>query len=282
LVGAGERGRSVVAKLCRGRHRHTEQRIYEDVLPRLRVPLPRFYGSVELADGIWLFLEDGGETRCDPEIPAHRALAARWLASLHGAASCGPFSDLPDRGPAHHLELLRSGRRAMLDNLANPAFDAGHRAVLDSFLGVCDELEARWREIEEVSVLLPRTLVHGDFCRKNLHIRSEAEGLEFFPMDWEMAGWGVPACDLIPCPRLKQRPICDLAVYGAAMREHWPKLDRSLLRRAVALGSVFRCLCGLNWTSVELPNRWPQRPILTLQVYRDELAAGLRGSAWTA
>ncbi|MEN8181696.1 MAG: aminoglycoside phosphotransferase family protein [Myxococcota bacterium] len=282
LHGAGEGGSPVVAKLCRGKHSHTEQRIYEDVLPQLGIPLPRYYGSVEEPEWLWLFMEDGGSNRCDPGIPEHRVLAARWLARFHGAASRIAGTDLPDRGPAHHLELLRKGRRAVLANLGNPAFDDGHRGVLESLLVECDALEARWEEIEEACGQLPRTLVHGDFCKKNLHIRSGPGGPEFFPMDWEMAGWGVPACDLWPSRREPKLPICDVAEYGAALREHWPDLEPSRLRGIVALGRVFRSLSSLVWVSGDLAYRYPDKPIPAIRIYRDEIGAALRETAWAA
>jgi hypothetical protein len=282
LSGAGDGGHPVIAKLCRGPNAHNEQRIYEEVFPQLSVPLPRYYGSVERPLGLWLFLEDGGSTRCDSSIPAHRKLAARWLAGLHGAASRIPRPDLPDRGPAHHLELVRNGRRAITDNLGNPAFEDRHRAVLDTLLGRCDELEARWGEIEEACALLPRTLVHGDFCRKNLHVRQGPVGLEFFVMDWEMAGWGVPACDLWPVRRDPKLPICDVDAYGTALREYWPELDAELLRRIVGLGRIFRNLAAVGWSARDLPYRFPDKPIPSLRVYSDELGAALRETAWAA
>jgi aminoglycoside/choline kinase family phosphotransferase len=282
LEGVGHGGRDVVAKLCRGPHARTELRIYEDVFPQLGIPLPRYYGSAEDSLGLWVFVEFGGSTRCDKSIPAHRVVAARWLASLHGAASGIDVSGLPDRGSAHHLELVRRGRRAILDNHANPAFDDGHRAVLDALLGHCDELETRWSEIEETCGVLPRTLVHGDFCSKNLHVRQGPGGLELFVMDWEMAGWGVPACDLWPVRRDPKLPICDVAAYGVALREYWPDLDPELLRRMVALGRVFRHLSAVGWSARDLPYRYPDKPIPALRIYSDELGAALRETAWAA
>ena len=282
LVGAGDGGKSVVAKLCRGSHARTEQQVYEDVLPRLQVPLPRYYGSVEVAEGLWLYLDDGGTTPCDRRVPAHRVLAGRWLARLHMAASHISHAGLPDRGPAHYLEHLRVGRRKILDNMENPAFDEGHRAVLGSILVQCDELEVRWGEIEEVCALLPRTLVHGDFRRKNLHVRPGAEGLELFPMDWEMAGWGTPASDLWPSRKEPMVPLSDVDAYCAEVRELWPGLDRAALRRVIALGQVFRNLAGIDWAGADLPNPWPEKPIPRMRVYRDDLDVALRKAGWAA
>ncbi len=278
LVGVGEGGDSVVAKLCRGRNAGTERRIYEEVLPGLLIALPRFYGSLEEEEGIWLFLEDGGETRCDPLVAEHRLLAARWLAGLHSAGPRAPRPDLPDRGPAHYLRHLRSGRAAILGHLEQAAFDTETRALLESVVAHCDAAEARWGEIEAACAPLPRTLVHGDFCRKNLHVRERGGGLELFAMDWEMAGWGVPAADLWPTRRARL-PLPDVAEYGAAIREHCPDFDPSLPRRLVGLGRVFRNLAGIEWASVDLPNVYQ---IPWLRIYRDELGAALRETGWAA
>lgn len=281
LTGVGDGGAPVVAKLCRGRNAANERRIYEKVFPALAIPLPRFYGAVEQPEGVWLFLEDGGATRCDRFDPAHRAAAGRWLARLHAAGSCVPSSDLPDRGPAHYLECLRRGRSAIVESWKNPVFDATHRAVLDSTLARCNELEARWGEIEAACESLPRTLVHGDFCSKNLHIRSDAEGLELFAMDWEMAGWGVPAADLFPS-RHPKPPIPDVAAYGAVMRQSWPALDGAMLRRLLGLGRVFRTLAALDWVGSDLPLAFPETPIAMLRIYEGQLAAALREAEWLA
>ncbi len=281
LLGAGDRGAAVVAKLCRGQNAAHERRIYEKVLPALSIPLPRFYGAREEPEGIWLFLEDGGATRCDRANPAHRLAAARWLARLHAAASRAALGELPDRGPAHYLECLRSGRRAIVENRENPAFEEAHRALLDSLVARCGELEARWGEIEAACASLPRTLVHGDFCVKNLHVRAGAEGLELFAMDWEMAGWGVPAADLYPS-RHPKPPIADLGEYGALMRQSWPDLDAAPLRRLLGLGRVFRNLAGMDWIGADLPLPYPETPISMLRIYRDELAVALREPEWAA
>jgi hypothetical protein len=282
FVGAGRGGGSVVAKLCRSETGRLERRIYEDLLPRLPIAAPRFYGSTEEPEGVWLFLEDLGPRRFDPSDAEHRVLAARWLAGLHASAARIGLADLPERGAAHYLEHLRAGRSTILENLENPAFGARDPALLESVVAQCNALEMRWGEIEEFCALLPQTLVHGDFHVKNIHVRAGAGGLELFPIDWEMAGRGVPAIDLWPLRREPKLPLPDLAVYGAAMREHWPDLDRRLLRRLVALGRVFRNLAAIDWASVNLPSPWPEKPLSQLRIYRDELRASLRETRWAA
>jgi hypothetical protein len=282
LVGVGEGGGSGGAKLCRGQHAPTERQIYEEVLPALPISLPRYYGSSETEEGVWLFLSDGGAERCDPGIPLHRALAARWLARLHRAGFGRRLEGLPDRGPAHHLGLLRRSRQEILDNLGNPAFEDDHRAVLNAVLESCDELERSWDEIEAFASSLPRTLVHGDFCRKNLHVVSGPDGPEFFPMDWEMAGWGLPACDLLPSRKHPKVPIADVDVYRAAIRDVWPELDGELLRRVLGLGRVFRNLAGITWACADLGHRWPEKPVPRMQIYRDDLDDAVKELAWAA
>src|SRR5215203_4236252 len=81
LMGVGSKGSAVIAKQCEQVAGITERIIYEEILFRLPVPTPRYYGFVEEPDGEfgWLFLEDAGTEQCSPHLSEHRALAARWL-----------------------------------------------------------------------------------------------------------------------------------------------------------------------------------------------------------
>src|SRR5205814_4697301 len=105
---------------------------------------------------------------------------------------------LHDRGPDYYLELLRSARRAILRNLTNPALDTDDIAVLKAIVSQCDSLGAGWHELEKCCESMPTTLVHGDFRRKNVYVRTDQAGTALFPIDWATAGWGVPAADLAP------------------------------------------------------------------------------------
>jgi len=279
LVSAGDGGSPVVAKLCRSTNAANERRVYEKVLPSLEIPLPRFYGAVETTEGLWLFLEDAGAARLNRRSPLHRAAAGRWLAGLHAAGRRAPSCELPDRGPAHYLGCLQRGRRALVENRGNPIFDAAHREVLDAVAAQCDEMESHWSEIEAACADLPRSLVHGDFCAKNVHVRHDATGPRIIPLDWEMAGWGIPAVDLHP-RRCHQPPLADPEAYGAVMRESWPGLDRRTLRQLVGLGRVFRKLAAVEWIGADLGLQWAETPISMLRLYREELAVALRGRVW--
>src|SRR3989442_15625173 len=69
---------------------------------RSPVTAPRYYGSgADGRDFVWFFLEDVGEERITKTDPAHLALAARWVGSVHtGAATTAAARDLPDGGGA--------------------------------------------------------------------------------------------------------------------------------------------------------------------------------------
>src|SRR5688572_22578241 len=101
----------VVAKRSRRETAVVEQQVYERVLPATGLPALTFYGGVE--DPVdsayrWLFVEDAGPNRA---METDRTLVSRCLARLHVASAALVDSDLlPDRGPAHYLEHLRTAR----------------------------------------------------------------------------------------------------------------------------------------------------------------------------
>jgi Ser/Thr protein kinase RdoA (MazF antagonist) len=115
------------------------------------------------------------------------------LLTLRGGAA----ARLPDRGPGHYPGHLRSARAAILGNLTNSALSAEDRALLNTIVSQCDALESRWDQVQRTCDRMPRTLVHGDFVVKNVNVRSGPAGPAFLAFDWETAGWGVPAPDLV-------------------------------------------------------------------------------------
>jgi hypothetical protein len=89
---------------------------------------------------------------------------------------------------------------------------------------------------------IPSTLVHGDFSPKNVHIRAGNASVDVLPLDWETAGWGVPARDLSDVP---------IELYCAAVQQWWP-----LRQPANPAGS---CECGKAFPvgiRAELGNYW--------------------------
>jgi len=91
---------------------------------------------------------------------------------------------------------LQSARQAFIRNVCNPLLTRDDLVVLEAIISECDAVEARWSEIEGVCRGMPSTLVHGDFRPRNAFVRLHPEGVRLFPLDWETAGWGVPAADL--------------------------------------------------------------------------------------
>ncbi len=283
LEGVGRGGTAVIAKRCLTASAAIERTIYEEILPHLPVASLHFYGMIDGEDGEfdWLFLEDAGEERFSPSSEEHRTLAAQWLGRMHStAARLAATAHLPDRGPAHYLEHLRSGRDTIRRNLANPVLTADDLAMLEAIMAQCDALEQSWSQIERVCADLPATLVHGDFRPKNVRVRSDESGQSLFPLDWETAGWGVPAADLAPARGLTPIPQVDLTTYEAIVREYWPELDLPALRQLVALGRIFRRLAAISWESLGLAYEWREKPMTSMMVYQAELAEALQTPPW--
>ena len=116
LIGVVPGGATLIAKRCRAAWASVERRVYAEVLPHLPVTSPRYYGSVEGADGrCWLFLEDVGDERYVTSDEEQCALAGRWLGRMHTsttmrADAAAAAARLPDGGPDRYLQHLRSAR----------------------------------------------------------------------------------------------------------------------------------------------------------------------------
>jgi hypothetical protein len=63
------------------------------------------------------------------------------------------------------------------------------------------------------------------------------------PIDWETAGWGLPAADLARV---------DVDAYADIVREWWPGVDITAVRRLARVGRVFRFLAAIGWESASL------------------------------
>jgi hypothetical protein len=255
---------AVIAKRCETEGARIERTVYRDVLPGLPLPSLRFYGWIE--DGsefCWLFLEDSGGEPHLLETAKDRGLAARWLARLHlSAATLAQAPGLPGRDAAFYQEQLERARRAMRQSQANRLLAQADRVVLGSVLRACDELEARWQQVADRCARIPRTLVHGDFHSKNLHVRRGAAGLQFFPLDWEYAGWGPPAVDL---------PEVDLEEYHQAWAEGRCGLDLAAVRRIAGAGVIFQWVAAVNWAATHLPCPYIERGMRRLRSYEAEI-----------
>ena len=294
LIGARPDGGAVIAKRTRRPKALVEQVLYEEVLPHIAVPSLRWYGQVEEPEATpaghfcWLFLEDIGDERYSPFSASQRQLVAAWLGELHASAPdlSGP-DRLPDRGPDHYwtyveraLELApRMARDARIPEAARPTFEA--------VAALLEIVASRWADVEATSKRFPRTVVHGDFLAKNVHVRHGRSGEEVVAFDWGNAGWGLPATDLgqsaLPCRgRLPSAP--DFGAYLEAVRGRGVDFDLDDVRELANLGQLFwavtvvaRELPGLEdgWASVD-------KVSANVRAYRGVLAEAVRRAGWTA
>lgn len=314
LLGVGPSGSAVVAKRCRAATASVERAIYDEFLPGLPLPVLRCYGFVPepASEFGWLFVQDAGRHAYSPASDEHRGLAGRWLGTIHRAQLSPDFqARLPDRGPAHYQQRLRSARAAILEHVDNPVLFAEEAALLRTVVSQCDVIEARWGELEKFFAGWSRGLVHGDFVIKNLKLRNGGAEPALLVYDWEMAGWGVPATDLAQSLGTCASP--DLESYGAVLNQEpslkpkvqSPKASSSDagrspadfrfqtpdfglatvrdLRRLADYGNLLRLVDKVFWDTVSIggdTREFLLRPVLTLKHYEPELADALRTLNW--
>lgn len=272
-------GGTIIAKRCLNETGRLEQAIYEKILPFLPVSALHYYGYLEETDSeVWLFLEDAGEHRFSVADESHRILAAQWLGALHASAVQSEAArKLPERGPAHYLELLRMGRRYIVENLTNPILMPVDVELLQKILRQMDALESNWTKLLEVCQVAPQTLVHGDFQPKNIHVKQYPAGKQLCVMDWEKTGWGVPMVDVAQSSGSSNEAQIDLPVYLSIIQEIWRDLDMPTLKYYVHVGVILRRLAAIYWSSLELPYPWVETPIRRMDIYHKDLAGAMIG-----
>ena len=268
LVGAGPGGVPIIAQRSQIAKASIERTVYEQILPHVSVTSPRYYGfREESPDFAWLFFEDVGNERYSAKDEAQLMLAGRWVGLMHTTAARVPaVRGLPDGGPRRYLGHLRAGRHTIHVNLGNPALTAADVTTLRLIASDLDDLERAWAGVERACMGLPPTLVHGDFQRKNTYIRNGVSGPELFAIDWETAGWGVPAVDLTRI---------DLSTYWSVVRCCWPDVRLEEVRRLTAVGRLFLQLAAIRWVSPELAydsGLYLKRPMSWLRIFHDRLA----------
>jgi len=256
LVGAEPDGGPVIAQRSQMSKALIERTVYEQILPHLPVTSPRYYGfKAEDPEYGWLFLQDVGDERYSDTNGQHLALAGRWLALMHGTATSLPAARrLPDAGPARYLDHARVARRSIRAHLANQA------RMLEPLAADLDRLESDWPRVESACAGAPLTLTHGAFQPKNARVQREGERIELFPIDWETAGWGVPAADL---------EAVDLPTYWSAVRPFWPNLRLEDVQRLARAGQIFRWLGAIRGDAEQLADETapdPSGPLASLQV----------------
>jgi hypothetical protein len=248
LIDAEDGRPALIAKRCRTATGRLESLIYDRILAGLPLPSLRCHGLAPEPDTEfgWLFLEDAGRTEYSPASRRHRVLAGRWLGMLHAfPPDAGLRALLPDRGPCYYHHLLRVSRAALQVRVHHPALSPGEAHLLRTLVAHLEAAEAHWPRLEAFLDDQPRSLVHGDFVIKNLRMREGGAGPALMVMDWEMAGWGVPAADLAQFVGKCASP--DLRAYRSVLAGEFGGLTLRDLRRQADCGSLLRILHKIYW-----------------------------------
>jgi hypothetical protein len=275
LAGASASGASIIAKRCRWPIARLEQTLYQQLLTRVALPHLAFYGVVAdpTPEFAWVFLEDAGDERYRASDPASRRLAARWLAAMHLASQdLIGVVDLPDRSPESYRAQARLTRQAIQDSRTNPAIAAAHRDVLTAIDHQLDLIERQWTHLDAACRVVPFALVHGDLACKNVHLRGPADGLEFIVLDWETAGWGVPAVDLCQLEGKPVRPDLD-TYWSFRTTAGTDDVTRSQVDELARVGGIFRMITSMYWAALWLSFTPVDRAMTCLTSYSECLTA---------
>ena len=272
MDGLGPGCSSIVAKCCRGAVAAHERILYEQILPKLPVSSPRYYGFTR-GDGDydWLFLEYIEGEKYARERQDHAALAGRWLGLLHTSGERAATTPLlSDLGPRHYLALLRTARARLQGNLEHLNLSPEDLGVVKTVIRQCNFLESLWDQIERWCHRMPRTLVHGDFKPRNVVIRANHHGPALFTFDWEASGWGVPAEDLA---------YIDLSAYHDVVKSRWPRVSMQDLQSMKVVGRIFRGLSEFCWESVKFDPNWEVSTV-KLRIYQTRMAEAIELAKW--
>jgi Ser/Thr protein kinase RdoA (MazF antagonist) len=198
----------------------------------------------------------------------HRRVAGRWLARLHVGAAERVLTGLPNRGLEQFLMALRTGASATEWVADHPDLSTDERTGLRRARRALDVTEARWPEIQALAAPLPVTLVHGDLVRKNVRVAGAPGESTLLAFDWERSGRGTAALDLAQLEgsrRFSANPCLD--AYRAELRNNGLDIPLEDVRRAAMVGTILRCLDGVEWAASGLSPRWVHNPTADLTVY---------------
>ena len=267
LRGAGPAAENVIAKWLRTQPWSVEKTAYEDVLPQVDPDGLRYFGSVmDDAEGFrWLFVQEAEGIEYNALNPAHRALAADWLAGMHSRSLVKKsFGSLPELNIPGQAEQAEQSRQRIESQLAHPALCDDDRAVLHEVMEQCRRFVQWCDGFDRYCARFPRTLVHGDFVAKNLRLRhrpNDAPTLLVF--DWETARHGPPAADLAECE--------DLDAYTDALKGPMRSASRRDVQMLALIGKALRWATAVDWASLSLSCHWVARPMRRFRCYRQNL-----------
>jgi hypothetical protein len=267
IEGVGPGSSSIIAKRCQRANGEFEAFIYREVLGRLPMESVSCYGFIgeDAGEHGWLFLENGGIIQVAGKGEGFPIAFVHWLASLHASASSLPIRDrLPERGPSWYLEILREARLGLCQSLPERNWDDLDRSSVERMLVCFELLERNWHLIEDRCEGLPWTLVHCDLQPKNILIRHTPSGIAHLPLDWEEAGWGIPAADLAGI---------DAVSYWSTARKTWAGIELQRVEEQVRCGELFKTLSAVGWEIVRLATGSEEKAMRRLRTYASWLTA---------
>jgi len=189
-----------------------EAGVYRELLRRLPVSAPRFFGTyVDSATGeTWLFIEYLEKAVGIEEAPVPATalgLAARWIGGFHALAEVRVLH--PSTRSLHTYDdeyYLRWVRRTSL--LAGD----WHRR-LGWLAALCERMEGFVRVLSA----WPTTVIHGEYVPHNVLVRSD----NVYPIDWESAAIAFGEIDLASLVD-KWPPEVERACEREYQRARWP------------------------------------------------------------
>lgn len=284
LHGVGPDGSNVIAKRSRRRNALLEQKVYEKILPQLPLLGLHYYGCVEEPEGTycWLFLEEARGLRYSPQLKEHRGWAAQWIAAMHASAlGISGAAALPDRSAGYYLQPLQEAHAEMQQALGNPALTANCRysALVERMMSQLEELQRKWDEVMAYCEHIPSTLVHGDLNVSNVRVRRTEHKCRMVVIDWEKAGWGVPAIDLSQLGgQMSISP--NLRLYQSLIQASGMTLSIENIERLAHLGAIFRLISGIRWATRCLLTHWVEEGIWDLEYYEPRVARWMERTGW--
>jgi hypothetical protein len=256
LVGAGRGESNVIGKLC-GEWELTHTRvIYEELLPEIPISGLKYYGATQIVGNRgWFFVEEADGDRLAARQPHHQRLASEWLAKLHGLAAQVDAS----------RKLMYSDAReyyhaALQSALAKISAVERSPALCEPMSRLRERLEtweSRWSRVFTGFEGVYPTVVHGDFCKKNVRVRAGSGESALLAFDWEYARVTSPAVDL---------EKVDPLLYGSEVRRFWD-IHQDDVDRMVEMGRLFRCVQSIDWTLGYLKYGPVERPLRHLELY---------------
>lgn len=272
LVGFSRFNQAIVAKRANPEKLATERLIYEHFLPNLPCTSPEYFGSIEKGDSGWLFLADAEGTPYDYRDSGHRRAAVQWLGDLHACgAELKALALLPDRGPQFYYQHMREARAGILRLLPRLDFTSDQTVMLHAIVAQFDVVESHWEEVLRSCERVPETVVHGDFVRKNVRVKTVDGVPSIFAFDWEIAGRATPAVDL--------RQI-DAELYLSIIKNARTDVSLQGIHDLAMFGQLLRRLVAISWATLSLEAKLSRRPIDKLNVYHCDLGSILSKLGW--